>query len=357
MKKVLVVDDSAVMRKLISDIIMKEPNVGVVDTVENGALVVQLLQKHQMYDLIVLDIKMPELDGVGVLEFMNRNHYRIPTLIVSSEASKSKVETMMALELGAYDFVKKPGVSKQATVAEFSEQILERVQCGLKMTTETDLPEREKTSYAAASVKKNKGEQVVPKVKQGGTIIFIASSTGGPKALQSVIPVFPEDIGCPVIVVQHMPEGFTASLAARLDELSKCRVKEAEHEEILKNGVVYIAKGGYQLRVKAAGTKGHQLILDREAPRNGLRPCADICLESLVETGYQRVICAVLTGMGRDGTNGLMKLKEVKKVYTVGQNQKSCVVYGMPRAAVQAGLVDVVVDLADVGNLVAKMVM
>lgn len=356
MKKVLVVDDSAVMRKLISDIIIKEPNVSVVDTVENGALVVRLLQEQQMYDLIVLDIKMPELDGVGVLEFMNRNRYRIPTLIVSSEASKSKVETMMALELGAYDFVKKPGVSKQATVAEFSEQIRERVQCGLRMTMEADFAEGEK-AYAAASVKKNKGEQIVLKGKQGGTIIFIASSTGGPKALQSVIPAFPENIGCPVVVVQHMPEGFTASLAARLNELSKCRVKEAEHEEILKNGVVYIAKGGCQLRVKAAGTKGHQLVLDRDAPRNGLRPCADICLESLVETGYQRVICAVLTGMGSDGTNGLLKLKEVKEVYTVGQNQKSCVVYGMPRAAVQAGLVDVVVDLADVGNMLTKMVM
>lgn len=356
MKKVLVVDDSAVMRKLISDIIIKEPNVSVVDTVENGALVVRLLREQHMYDLIVLDIKMPELDGVGVLEFMNRNRYRIPTLIVSSEASKSKVETMMALELGAYDFVKKPGVSKQATVAEFSEQIRERVQCGLRMTMEADFAEGEK-AIAATSVKKNKSEQIVPKGKQGGTIIFIASSTGGPKALQSVIPVFPENIGCPVVVVQHMPEGFTASLAARLNELSKCRVKEAEHEEILESGVVYIAKGGHQLRVKAAGTKGHRLVLDRDAPRNGLRPCADICLESLVETGYQRVICAVLTGMGSDGTNGLLKLKEVKKVYTVGQNQKSCVVYGMPRAAVQAGMVDVVVDLADVGNMLTKMVM
>lgn len=356
MKKVLVVDDSAVMRKLLSDIIKKEPDVSAVDTVENGSLVVQLLRKRQMYDLIVLDIKMPELDGVSVLEFMNRNHYKIPTLIVSSEASKSKAETLRALELGAYDFVKKPGASGKATVAEFSGQIREKVQCGLKMTLEADFVTGEK-AYDAAPVKKDKGGKGVSKGKQGGDIIFIASSTGGPKALQSVIPVFPENIGCPVVVVQHMPEGFTASLAARLNELSKCRVKEAENEEILQNGVVYIAKGGYQLRVKAAGVKGYQLALDRDAPRNGLRPCADVCLESLLETGYRRVICAVLTGMGSDGTNGLLQLKEVKQVYTVGQNQKSCVVYGMPRAAVQAGVVDVVVDLADVGNMLTKMVM
>lgn len=356
MKKVLVVDDSAVMRKLISDIIKKEPNVSVVDTVENGSLVVQLLRKRQMYDLIVLDIKMPELDGVSVLEFMNRNRYKIPTLIVSSEASKSKAETLRALELGAYDFVKKPGVSGEATVAEFSGQIREKVQCGLKMAQAVNYVTGEK-AYAAAPVKTDKSGKSVLRGKQGGDIIFIASSTGGPKALQSVIPVFPENIGCPVVVVQHMPEGFTASLAARLNELSKCRVKEAENEEILENGVVYIAKGGHQLRVKTAGAKGCQLTLGRDAPRNGLRPCADVFLESLLETGYRRVICAVLTGMGSDGTSGLLRLKEVKQVYTVGQNQKSCVVYGMPRAAVQAGVVDVVVDLADVGNMLTKMVM
>lgn len=356
MKKVLVVDDSAVMRNLISGIIRKEPNVSVVDTVDDGSLVVQFLQKRRVYDLIVLDIKMPKLDGVGVLEFMNRNHYKIPTLVVSSEVDKSKAETLRALELGAYDFVKKPGVSREATVAEFSGQIREKVQCGLKMTSEVNFLKREK-AYAAAPEKKNKGGGSVSKGQHRKNIIFIASSTGGPKALQSVIPVFPENIGCPVVVVQHMPEGFTASLAARLNELSKCRVKEAENEEILENGVVYIAKGGYQLRVKAAGAKGYQLALDRDVPRNGLRPCADVCLESLLETGYQRVICAVLTGMGNDGTNGLLRLKEVKEVYTVGQNQKSCVVYGMPRAAVQAGVVDVVVDLADVGNMLTKMVM
>lgn len=376
MKKILVVDDSAVMRNLMSVIIEKEPDVCVEDMAEDGIVATQLLQQGKSYDLILLDLKMPKLNGVGVLEFMNRNDIRIPTLVVSSIASMSAEDTMRALELGAFDFVKKPGASRESSVSEFQDQLTKRIHCAFRINSQahdSDGPdgESENQPEPARRVEPHKAAEpdaaIQPKRRRvslfrrsaSGTdekrLIFIASSTGGPKALQSVIPLFPENIGCPIVVVQHMPEGFTNSLAERLNEMSQCEVREAEEGALLENGVVYVAKGGHQLRVTTDGRDGHRFLVGRDAPRNGLRPCADIFLESLADTGYKKLFCAVLTGMGSDATQGLLQLKKKKEVYTVGQNRQSCVVYGMPRAAVEAGVVDDVVELTEVGKVLTQM--
>lgn len=376
MKKILVVDDSAVMRNLMSVIIEKEPDVCVEDMAEDGIVATQLLQQGKSYDLILLDLKMPKLNGVGVLEFMNRNDIRIPTLVVSSIASMSAEDTMRALELGAFDFVKKPGASRESSVSEFQDQLTKRIHCAFRINSQAHDSdgqdgESEKQPEPTRRVEPHKAAEpdaaIQPKRRRvslfrksaSGTdekrLIFIASSTGGPKALQSVIPLFPENIGCPIVVVQHMPEGFTNSLAERLNEMSQCEVREAEEGVLLENGVVYVAKGGHQLRVTTDGRDGHRFLVGRDAPRNGLRPCADIFLESLADTGYKKLFCAVLTGMGSDATQGLLQLKKKKEVYTVGQNRQSCVVYGMPRAAVEAGVVDDVVELTEVGKVLTQM--
>lgn len=376
MKKILVVDDSAVMRNLMSVIIEKEPDVCVEDMAEDGIVATQLLQQGKSYDLILLDLKMPKLNGVGVLEFMNRNDIRIPTLVVSSIASMSAEDTMRALELGAFDFVKKPGASRESSVSEFQDQLTKRIHCAFRINSQAHDSdgqdgESEKQPEPTRRVEPHKAAEpdaaIQPKRRRvslfrksaSGTdekrLIFIASSTGGPKALQSVIPLFPENIGCPIVVVQHMPEGFTNSLAERLNEMSQCEVREAEEGALLENGVVYVAKGGHQLRVTTDGRDGHRFLVGRDAPRNGLRPCADIFLESLADTGYKKLFCAVLTGMGSDATQGLLQLKKKKEVYTVGQNRQSCVVYGMPRAAVEAGVVDDVVELTEVGKVLTQM--
>lgn len=345
MKKILVIDDSALMRRVMSDIINSEPEMHVTDTAENGKIAVELLEKHRKYDCILLDINMPKMDGVSFLKYLSDNQYTIPTLVVSSIASRSAKETMLALELGAYDFVKKPEGLRGVSSEEFRDQLMLKIKCAFKIRN-VQYPERETVSKPKTSV-------VYPRATNAGkgSIVFIASSTGGPKALQSVVPKFPADIGCPVVVVQHMPAGFTGSLAERLDEMSQCHVVEAEDGAVLENGVIYVAKGGYQLSVGMTGRNEHRLAVRKDAARNGLRPCADIFLESLLDSGYKKIFCAVLTGMGSDGTEGLKQLKRLKDVYTVGQNEESCVVYGMPRAAAKAGLVDKVADLQEVAGL------
>lgn len=368
MKKVLIIDDSALMRRVMSDIISSEPDVYAVDTAENGKIAVEYLGERKRYDLILLDMNMPKMDGVSFLKYLNENHYNIPTLLVSSIASKSTKETMVALELGAYDFVKKPEGAALSS-GEFKEQLLEKVRCAFNLrnvhipttvhhvTQALDKISAKKTlkpaprEAADAPAKTFHREHPVSAKNRNGNLIAIASSTGGPKSLQSVIPKFPKDISCPIVVVQHMPAGFTASLAERLDEMSQCRVVEAQDGDVLENGVVYIAKGGYQLNVREMDRKEHCIVLKKDMPRNGLRPCADIFFESLAESGFKKIFCAVLTGMGSDGTKGLIQLKTLKEVYTVGQSENSCVVYGMPRAAAKANVVDKVADLQDVADL------
>lgn len=353
MKKILIIDDSALTRRTLSDIIDAEPDICVADTAENGKMAVDLLAEQKVYDLILLDINMPEMDGLDFLKYMSENHHMIPTLIVSSMASKSAKETMRALELGAYDFVKKPERLRGTPVEGFKERLLEKIRCAFKIQhVKMSIAARKKTddSERVRTVQsKNRSASLSGRGKK--SLLFIASSTGGPKALQSVVPRIPGDIGCPVVIVQHMPSGFTRSLAERLDEMSPCKVVEAQDGDILKDGVVYVAKGGHQLLASQNGQNEHQLLVRRDEPRNGLRPCADIFLESLLDCGYEKIFCAVLTGMGSDGTKGLLQLKKLKDVYTVGQSEESCVVYGMSRAAVKAEVVDQVADLQDIAEL------
>lgn len=349
MKKILIIDDSALMRRVMSDIITSEPGMTVADTADNGSTAVKYLESGKRYDCILLDINMPKMDGIGFLTYINEKRITMPVLVVSSIASQSTKETMRALELGAYDFVKKP---EGAASIEFKEQLLQKVKCGFGLrpiSYQEPVSRRQPEPRVSRPVSRSQRFQGT--VGGRGTIIFIASSTGGPKALQSVVPRFPKDIGCPIVVVQHMPEGFTNSLAERLNEMSQCRVKESMDGETLQNGVIYVAKGGYQLRAEQKNLNEHSLAVRKEEPRGGLRPCADIFLESLLDSGYQKIYCGILTGMGSDGTKGLIQLKQLKKVYTVGQSEESCVVYGMPRAAVKAGVVDEVADLQKVADL------
>lgn len=182
----------------------------------------------------------------------------------------------------------------------------------------------------------------------------IASSTGGPKALKSVVPKLPKTFSCPLVIVQHMPTGFTASLAKRLDEMSACKVLETEDGMEAEAGKVYVAKGGYQLRMEKDNRGKMVFSVKKEPVRNGLRPCADVFLESLLDAPYQRILCTVLTGMGNDATHGLEQLKEKKEIYVIGQSERTCVVYGMPFALEKAGLSDEILDLEQIADVMFK---
>lgn len=189
----------------------------------------------------------------------------------------------------------------------------------------------------------------------GRKLVAIASSTGGPKALQSVIPKLPSNLNAPVLIVQHMPAEFTEALAGRLDSLSELSVKEAAEGDVIQKGYVYLAKGGSHMN--ASREAGKQVIrYTDEPPREGVRPCANYMYESLADSEYDEIICVVLTGMGADGTAGIKNLKEKKKVTVIAQNEETCIVYGMPRSVSAAGLVDREMPLTQIANEIIKNV-
>ena len=193
----------------------------------------------------------------------------------------------------------------------------------------------------------------MPDKKRVNHLVVIASSTGGPKSLQQVIPKLPANLDAAVIVVQHMPSGFTNSLAERLNQLSKIQVSEANDQEILKNGHVYIAKGGRHLKVQEKNGV-YRIMLTDEPPREGVRPCANYAYESLTEVSSKEIVAVVLTGMGADGTEGIRHLKEKKEIYTIAQDKDSSVVYGMPKMLTEAGLVDVSLPLSKIADEITK---
>ncbi len=187
-------------------------------------------------------------------------------------------------------------------------------------------------------------------------LVVIACSTGGPKALQKIIPSLPEDLDCPVLVVQHMPIGFTKSLATRLNDLSTIRVVEADEGLEVKKGTVYLAKGGFQMRVKKKPGGHLVLTLSEEPAKNGLRPCADVLFESLINVGCNKITCAILTGMGDDSLEGITKLRLSKSLYIITQDQETSTVYGMPKAIVRAGYSNEEVPLQKVAEAITKNV-
>lgn len=199
-------------------------------------------------------------------------------------------------------------------------------------------------------------KNTIQAVKGGNKIVALACSTGGPKALQSVIPFLPSNLDAPMVLVQHMPAGFTKSMAERLNEISPIRVKEAEEGDILEKGSVYIAPGGKHMEVKKCPDGRHKIQLNEEPPIGGLRPCANITFSSLKDSGYDEIVCAVLTGMGSDGTDAIVSLAKSKPVYVISQDEETCVVYGMPKAIAEAGMVDEVVPLAEIAQTITKNV-
>lgn len=349
-KKVLIIDDSALMRRALSDIINGDDELFVEATANNGLEALELLLQGKRYDIILVDINMPKMDGVQFLKEMNKRQIHIPVLVVSSIASQSANETIEALEQGAFDFVKKPRRSIGQDYQEFQSAVLLRVYeaCGLSASVRNMEQEKQTRGAGVSNVERRQRPSTAKR------LVMIASSTGGPKALQSVIPNFPADFPYPIVVVQHMPAGFTQSLANRLDEMSPLTVKEAEDGDVLQKGTVYIAQGGKQCELVEKPSGVFTLSENDKPARGGLRPCADVFLESLVGSSLDHFVCGVLTGMGNDGCKGIQYVKQYKDMKVVAQNEETCVVYGMPRAVAQAGIVNEVVPLEKVAGAMIK---
>lgn len=345
-KNILVVDDSALMRRVICDIINSDHNFQATDYCRDGLETYERL-KVKSYDAIVLDIIMPHMDGLQLLERLQKEKIRVKVVIVSTQAGDESI-TLRAMELGAVAFVVKPGNVKEIKSDVFKVELLANLNAVCRV-------------QSSAKTVKSKGRGAVPvkRLKAPGSgkrLIALACSTGGPKALQSVIPYLPADINAPMVLVQHMPAGFTKSMAQRLDELSKVTVTEAVEGAKLENGHVYVAPGGKHMLVAKNPDGSHRIVLDAATPAiGGLKPCANLTFDSLSKTGYDEIICVVLTGMGSDGTNGILTLARSKPIHVIAQDETTCVVYGMPKSIADAGLADEVVPLKDVAKTITKI--
>ncbi|ABI68191.1 protein-glutamate methylesterase/protein-glutamine glutaminase [Syntrophomonas wolfei] len=348
-KKVLVVDDSAFMRKMIGDMINSDDELEIVGKAGNGQEALEKIRELQP-DVVVMDIEMPVLDGLSTLSRIMESQ-ALPVIIFSSLSQKGTEQTLKALQLGAVDFIAKPSGQISLDVLSVKEELIKKLK--VAANTSRKLPVYQSLHEPVVKAKKSLPDQD----RKLNKLVVIAASTGGPKALHQVIPRFPAGIDAAILVVQHMPPGFTRSLAERLDSLSELRVKEAEHGEKVLPACVYIAPGDYHLKAKSRlkGTENELYIeLDQSKPRGGLRPAADIMLKSVAKQFWSHIVCVIMTGMGNDGAAALPCIKE-KKGRIIAEHQSTCVVYGMPKAAVETGLVDKIVPLSEITEEVLSM--
>lgn len=348
-KKILLVDDSALMRRVMYDIINSDERFEVVDKAANGLEAFDLLSR-KTYDAVVLDVNMPKMNGLQLLQELRKFKIPAKVMMASTDTKEGAKTTLDALEYGALDFIHKPDHAIDCRVETFKQEMLrtlEVVANSKPPTFETEakmLKERANVQKVVDIAKKQSSKIT------GKKVVAIASSTGGPRALQAVIPKLPEDLNAPVLIVQHMPKGFTASLAERLNGLSQLNVKEAAEGDELKPGNVYLAMGGQHMNVKTSSAGKYTIHYSDEPTREGVKPCANYMYESLIDSNFDEIICVVMTGMGADGTAGIKNLEAKKKIHVIAQDQETSTVYGMPKSVVNAGLADQIVPLEEIAQ-------
>ena len=345
MIKILIVDDSAFMRKLLSDLFSSEPDFVVIDTARNGQDAVDKVKRLKP-DLITMDVEMPIMDGLTALEMIMKDT-PTPVVMISSLTKDGAATTMYALELGAVDFVaKSAGVI--SSIADIGKEILAkgRVAVGAKVP-----------KFYGKTVKAPAMNNPLFKCTTEANderIVAIGTSTGGPRALQEIIPKFPGNLPCGVVIVQHMPPGFTKSLSERLNSLSSLTVKEAEHNDVIRPGLVLIAPGDYHMTIEREGNK-KIIKLNQDLPIGGHRPAVDPMMESVARVYGQRAVGVILTGMGRDGAKGVQAIKQ-QQGFTIAEDQSTAVVFGMPKAAIELGVVDKIAPLSTIAAEIVKAI-
>lgn len=321
--KVLVVDDSALIREVLTRTLGKDGDIRVVGTAEDP-LEARTKIKELNPDVVTLDIEMPNMNGLAFLDKLMRLH-PIPVVMVSTLTTKGASETLLAMELGAVDFVAKPNVDLAGGLDAFGENLRHKV----RAAAHSDVRARAMRAVPA-------NVPVRTAAAPNGALIAIGASTGGVEAIRVVLSGMPKDCP-PIVIAQHMPPGFTTRFAARLDELTELRVAEAEDRMPLEKGHAYVARGDYHLRVE--GTSGVlKCRVTQDELASGHRPSVDVLFESVAKQVGPMAVGAILTGMGRDGARGLRLMREAG-AYTVGQSQASALVYGMPRVAFEEGAV------------------
>jgi two-component system, chemotaxis family, protein-glutamate methylesterase/glutaminase len=336
--RVLVVDDSALMRKLIPQIIERDGSIHVVGTAMDGSFGLKKIEELHP-QVVTLDLEMPRMDGMETLKEITKKH-RLPVIVVSAHTTQGASSTFKALALGAFDFVAKPRDAASAHMEDIAAELISKIKVAAQTEMPAELPQVHIAPVRAA--------KPIGKVKaKPNKIIAIGISTGGPNALQYLLSQLPGDFPAAIAVVQHMPEGFTDMFARRLDECCAIEVKEAQSGDLLLAGRALICPGNRHMKVRRM-PMGDIVVLSDEDRVNGHRPSVDVLFRSIAEFGRD-TIAVLMTGMGEDGADALGVVKSSGGM-TIAQSEDSCVVYGMPKAAIERGNAIRVVPLEALAN-------
>ncbi|WDP89693.1 MAG: chemotaxis response regulator protein-glutamate methylesterase [Desulfobacter sp.] len=361
--KAVVVDDTIVYRKIVGDVLKSIPGIDVVGTANNGKIALSKIRTLKP-DLITLDIEMPEVNGIEVLQELKKMDNPPMVVMLSTLTQEGSEMTIKALELGAIDFVAKPEEGKMAdnllkvkTALEPIVNLIKRRRGAPISLTRTAKP----TARPAVSpVKKPAGAVKAPAIPRSvitkSEIIGIGISTGGPNALTKMIPMLPSGFKAPILIVQHMPPMFTASLANSLNNKSKLEVKEAEEGDIIQAGKVFIAPGGKQMKI-VAGADGltRKIKITDDPPENSCKPSVDYLFRSIAQHYVGRATGVIMTGMGSDGSKGLAQMKQNGSI-VIAQDEESCTVFGMPKEPIETGLADVIAPLDRIAEEIVRTV-
>lgn len=341
--EVLVVDDSAYMRKVVSNLVQSDEDIFVIDTARDGLDAIEKIKQWKP-DVVTLDVEMPKLDGLSALERIMRE-CPTPVIMLSSLTQEGSETTVKALTMGAVDFVPKPSGTISLDIHRVKEELITKIKIAAKVPIIT--------LRVPAFFAPPKPVTIPAAMKPGLTpdrLVVVGSSTGGPNALQQVIPRLPGNLPAAVLIVQHMPPGFTRSLASRLNDTSQLEVSEAKEGDILLSGKAYVAPGGYHMVLLSRSVIG----LNESPPVHSVRPAVDVTLDSVVSHFGSRVVGVILTGMGYDGSKGMALVKKMGGK-TIVQDESTSVVYGMPRVVVEMGKADSVLPVQKIADEIVSM--
>ena len=336
--RVFIVDDSAFMRTALSRMVASDPGFWVVGTASSGNEALQKLPALDP-DVITLDVQMPGLDGLQTLSRIMAEFPR-PVIMVSSVTVKDAEATFSALAAGAFDYVPKQLSSTSLDILHLRDDLIAKIRAAAesRRSHEPPIPSRKPSRPVSLPMREP--------LASGMSIVALGTSTGGPKALQDILPMFPADLPVPVLVVQHMPPGFTAPFAKRLNDLCTVSVREAAHGDVLQAGVVYIAPSGSHLMVDRSGSRTAILLSDQ--PANQLHiPSVDVMMQSVASAFHSLAMGIIMTGMGSDGAQGMNAIHREGGM-TLGQDERTCAAYGMPRACAEMGILDRLVPLSQI---------
>lgn len=347
--KVLVVDDSLFMRNLIVRLVKEDDSIEVVGTARNGVEGVRMV-KELRPDIVTMDIEMPEMNGIAALaQIMDELPTRV--IMLSALTQKGAEITITALQSGAVDFISKPSVSSSADLTEVRKEIIGKIKAAARTPLSTLIAARRSLNYMGLRTSKAKAAEGSKEFDQ---IVAIGTSTGGPKALQTVLAGLPAQFPFPVLVVQHMPPKFTLSLAQRLDQVCRISVVEAVDNQPLQGGTAYIAPGGYHMTV-AMKQGEFRIVLHQEPPVNGHRPAVDVLFHSVADLAGLKRHFVLMTGMGSDGARGMAYAKRHGAASTIAEAQETCVVFGMPRTAIKLNCVDHVLPVTVIAAKIRQL--